>query len=957
MRRKTWGLRIAGLFTAGLMLLSALFFGILPRMIQGTRAAGEDPYKMFGAFAGPDVDDDWPTTRQVTTWEEFRLAWNDNVNVRKIILLNDIVRGSGSQTVSSRTASLEIDGRDRNGGENKIFNTGQTYLPMSRTPTPESGEPYALMHLHNLYAQNGQRNGIVGPGYWDGHGGTAREMGRWVFRFGNLYYVNQNANTHVVHADQAMLKFYGINRITITDEVAHPGSVYFEPNSEFYAIINSVNAIFWFDNSTASTDSGYGHTIELGEGAIVNVSNRSNTNARCIFWDEGTSRLTQIRVGKNAMLYSSFNSQGFATRAANQSLVAEEGSTVVFVGRDANQGPIIDLSNNNCFIEMKKGSSLFVIGGRNTTSGIVRITGSGSYIKLEDPKHFDIRNKNAGTASNGAALYMNAGTSFSVTNSDIDLWNLHNVADNALPNQSYQRVTSFSASGNNGASVSSSNSDLQSKFGNVTNYSRISGANTVPIVTFPEPMTDALKHVGARVALGMIPNITAIDNNADGKISYTVQYADATRHALAAFAIDDGSFPDVAGLLTNANAWAYHPETYQADMLPDFLQAGSVITASANRGGWQGEYFSSFVHDVTPPVPAVINDDIFEEQTVIEGINGVQGNAVTLRVYADASATVPLAELTVDADGAAVKVGADGTWRFKLPAALQAEQVVQVFYAETAVNKANVPMEKYEELTGGSICGAQGTPGETLFLVIYQYDGNGKVILDPGGHPIPVEITKDADGDTVTVHADGTWNFKVPQYALDAYENGQATQIFMTETRENKNPVNNTPFGNDGAVFPAATRLTVQPHFFRLHIRQVVWNPGNIPMRSWPSEGYTSITAQRGGGSYAPKVYNIVTASGFDPLTAQYTAVELPKILLNNTVQIQNIIPQYFTYAGYALSATEPVSSGVPTAGNISIAVNADREYWVTVYISPVNYATSYYSSGVADHYFGPVTG
>ena len=251
--------------------------------------------------------------------------------------------------------------------------------------------------------------------------------------------------------------------------------------------------------------------------------------------------------------------------------------------------------------------------------------------------------------------------------------------------------------------------------------------------------------------------------------------------------------------------------------------------------------------------------------------------------------------------------------------------------------------EGSQAITGTS---AEKTGVTVIFTVngvIVTTDGT---LAGAGGTPV-----------TATVGSGGTWQLDVPSYMT--LELDDVIQVFLTDSEGNKNPVDDTEFHDALFItddhFPAGTIAYVVESAFILHIRQVVYNPGNIPMRAWPNEGYSTIMNQRSNLAIAPKKYNVVTSAGFSA-AAEYTTVELKGVFKNNTVRIQNIIPQYFTPAGYQLSSTAPTSLAAPTSGD-SITVNTDREYWVTVYISPVNHGTIHYSGGIKDHYFGPVTG
>lgn len=245
--------------------------------------------------------------------------------------------------------------------------------------------------------------------------------------------------------------------------------------------------------------------------------------------------------------------------------------------------------------------------------------------------------------------------------------------------------------------------------------------------------------------------------------------------------------------------------------------------------------------------------------------------------------------------------------------------------------------------------------GVTVQFAVKKQGGTQFSIVTTDGTPF------DSGGIPVTVaSAAGVWELAVPGHL--ALEPGDAIQVFLLDSQGNKNPAEDTEFHDARFVtddyFPAGAVAHVVESAFKLHIRQLVHNPGGIPVRAWPCEGYSTIADRKMSPAAPAKHYNAVTRAGFSN-EAQYTTVALKGVFRYDTVTIQNVVPQYFVPAGYALLAgdTAPASLAAPTPGEIQISVDTEREYWVTVFIRPVSRGTPRYAVGILDQPFGPVTG
>jgi len=130
-------------------------------------------------------------------------------------------------------------------------------------------------------------------------------------------------------------------------------------------------------------------------------------------------------------------------------------------------------------------------------------------------------------------------------------------------------------------------------------------------------------------------------------------------------------------LTTDANGYLLLPPGYPTPKFLEFLQAGTLLTARANRGGRMGEEFTARVKDVTPPAPAKINGLLMRGQTVITGYDGEPGAKVTLCVNGGP-------ELPVSAT-----VNGAGNWSVTLPGGvnLATGDLVRIYMADRFGNK------------------------------------------------------------------------------------------------------------------------------------------------------------------------------------------------------------------------------------------------------------------------------
>ncbi|MDR0849794.1 MAG: DUF11 domain-containing protein [Propionibacteriaceae bacterium] len=161
-----------------------------------------------------------------------------------------------------------------------------------------------------------------------------------------------------------------------------------------------------------------------------------------------------------------------------------------------------------------------------------------------------------------------------------------------------------------------------------------------------------------------------------------------------------------------------------------------------------------------------------------------------------------------------------------------------------------------------------------------------------------------------------------------------------------------TVVDRDGSATTNATYHDYPPPIteMTLHIRQIVINrSGSTP--ELPTMGYMTL-------SNAGIVRNITTNSGIDggPPT-DFTQYLVTTSLDDSIFLITDIVPQYYSYAGYNATTTDvPHDPVARLIGSIGLDFDDGHEYWVTVYISPQSVPADY-SWDVRTNDFGTIAG
>jgi hypothetical protein len=214
---------------------------------------------------------------------------------------------------------------------------------------------------------------------------------------------------------------------------------------------------------------------------------------------------------------------------------------------------------------------------------------------------------------------------------------------------------------------------------------------------------------------------------------------------------------------------------------------------------------------------------------------------------------------------------------------------------------------------------------------------------------VAINGTEELPGVVATVAADGNWTLTLPSTVNLAL--GDSVRVYMEDAYGNKNPVINT--NHHDTVFPAASVFAVEKLPAILHVRQIV--KAGAEDRYVPEAGY--ITVQERSGGTAVETVNSMINSGLRETDTPYSLFTyLPMVTTVDNLLLHVIDPQYYTYKGYKISETESSNNAQAlTAGMPSVAVAAQTERWITVYLEPRINTTTNYGRDVIDNALGAV--
>lgn len=626
-------------------------------------------------------------TREVSNWNDFRLAYRD-ATVSKIVLTDDIIRKTTDTTLTGTgnnlTRSLEISGvKDPNGqtDDEKYYKLALSNTSLGiAAPTVFGSE----IHIHDIILSNAQ-GGTYSESIIDGGGSYGTVPHAWKYRLGNIVVpdvdVNGNQTRRVARASRAEVRLYGDVSLTTTGENFYIGSVIVEPDAHYIGENTQYNwSTVWYERTQQVGDTGYAGEFNIGENARVDLRKRNGTGSA---YPAIYHYYKSITVGKNAVYNAKMpgNAVAFGT-VANQTFNAKEGS-VVNLTSSANNAVVATtgtglIAASGARMTIEPGARFYVIGP-NPGALVDFSSGSNNRLILDQPAQYDIRN--LGTNNTTSRAFLSAGNgnatnstsnALEILNSDIDLWKM--PSDVLGPSDStYAAIENFLTRGANTAaylnvssSVDSLTTDYKSGLGN---FRRISGMNQKPVIEWGT-VTDAdkqIKRIG-RVKIGEVPDNEGL--RPDGTINYISVYASLNQ---ATVELTDGHTGEKRTVSTDANGYINYD-------VADFYPAGTKISGVAKRGAYVSEEVTDItVIDITPPEPAKVDN----EERVSPISKELSGTG-------EVNANVTFSLNNIPQPGLSTVVDNQGKWKITLPdGLLKQDDKLQIFLQDKA-GKASI---------------------------------------------------------------------------------------------------------------------------------------------------------------------------------------------------------------------------------------------------------------------------
>lgn len=358
---------------------------------------------------------------------------------------------------------------------------------------------------------------------------------------------------------------------------------------------------------------------------------------------------------------------------------AGSGSQFNLTGEDssveiiAENGAAIDAGNNDMQINAAEGTYFTT---RGQTGGAARgIFNAGKLdFVMNKVKYFDFRNNRPG---GGYIMESSNAASFSSTGSDVSFWEKGSDLDGDPLHQWYQ--LDFALEGTNFTKLTSTtNTEMQSEFGSLTNYSRMSANNQSAHLDELRVPTNADKFIYAHAS---IPEAKGEIRDAfTGEVMVKIGLYDETGKEVAI----------LEGESIGESLAVYNDEGREGLFKIDapnkeFLKTGYTLKVLE---AWRGNNGSAWIHqskpeeitpdkpkvyDVTPADPVKITGDkdtIAPSEQELSG-TGEVGDSVTLTLNGTAT-------------GATTTVDAKGDFTIALPSGMKKDDVIQVFLRDHA---------------------------------------------------------------------------------------------------------------------------------------------------------------------------------------------------------------------------------------------------------------------------------
>lgn len=586
----------------------------------------------------------------VDSWDEFVTAIR-NETITKIILTGSFTNPSASDASLSgysRKNDLEIDGQ----GNRVDFRNSSIQLG---TPSNSIG----LFHMHDITLNQN----YVGASSEDIVGTRLNytQSAKWRFRFGNI--TTEPGVQRLARASHAEVRVYGKMNIDTRAENFYLGSLIMEDGTDYRGNVNNYNfSVFWYNVTADAGSTGESREFTIGKNCRVDVGQTQTTGRT---YPAVYSHYLSLTVGENSVYNVDMPGNAVRFDDVGAGMTIKKGAVVNLTSKQA-AGSVVAFSADNTFLNAEPGSYFYVIGtssqplinlsANGTGTGSIRRTGT-TFI-LNSPAQYDLRNLSDSQSAVNVAYSNDAYNSFSILDSDIDLWKV-GVPVLGPSSETYAKISSFKVDGSGTKEVVTTADTELSKF-KQANYRRISGMNQNPKIEWT-PVTDADKTIKGRVIIGEVPDNNGLVN---GEIKYIPVYASANQ-AKVRLIDTHGNVRD--NLLTDVNGYVSYTDTNDSSQ---FQKAGEKISGIAERGPWiTPDPIETTVIDVTPPEPAKV-DNLDAIQSITKKLTGTgePNSIITLTVNDQPSGI------------SGQLVGTDGKWEIDISSLnLVKDDVLQFF--------------------------------------------------------------------------------------------------------------------------------------------------------------------------------------------------------------------------------------------------------------------------------------
>lgn len=394
----------------------------------------------------------------------------------------------------------------------------------------------------------------------------------------------------------------------------------------------------------------------------------------------GGKNIINVRSGSDFNIINKGNGSPTdpGTNGGNQGIQFDTGGDNVFnlsgenssVLINAKNGAAIDSKDYSLAVNAEEGT-YFVARG-NTSSAKSGIFNAGTLsFNMDKVKYFDFRNN---CSAGGLIIENNTGSNFASNDSDVSVWTKNSDLDGDPKYAWFD--TDFEMTGANfNTLTSTSNSEMQTNFGTLENYSRMSANNQTAVIDDLRVPTNADKYIFAHA---QVP---------EAKNEFRDAYTDEVLLKVAILDVEGNQVDTVSGTSIGTELSVYGDETRKGLFKIDapkkeFLKEGytlKVLEAWRGENKESSQWFhqsstediqtkSELVYDVTPPSPAKIDGDV---TTVSVGTKQLSGKAEP-----DSNVFIYLNDQDT---GLSTQTDALGKFQISLPNSLKKDDAIQIF--------------------------------------------------------------------------------------------------------------------------------------------------------------------------------------------------------------------------------------------------------------------------------------